>query len=133
MPLHSITTTIDGTDYKIGQLPWLEGLPVFRCFVERAGEVLIKTLLTLAPDKRAKLLEGDPAIVAPLVAKVFGSMDAADLQLVTRTLGRVIEVRVGDTEAYVGVLNLEDHFTGRYTHFLRVLYEAARHNFAGPT
>lgn len=133
MPLQVIEREIDGTWYRLGQLPWLEGLPVFRVLTDRAGEIVVKALLTMSAEKRAELLAGKPETLVPLVTKVFGSMDAEDLNLVVSRLGKVVETKVGETEAYVCVLSIHDHFVGRYTHFLRVLYEVARHNFSGPT
>lgn len=131
--LKQLETTIDGVTYRITQVPWLEGMHVFRTLVGRGNDVMVGALLKMDAEKRAKLLAGDKISLIPLVAKVLGELDHADLNVVVNGLGKAIELRVGESEAWISILKLEDHFAGRYMHFVHVFYEAARHNFSGPT
>lgn len=133
MPLKTIETRIDGTDYRISQLPWLEGVPVFSAIVGAAGELVTEALLTMKGEKLEKFVAGDAAAVMPILAKIFGSLPQDDLKTIVHGLGRCIEVRVGETDAWTPVMGQSAAFSGNYTHMLRVLFEAARHNFAGPT
>lgn len=133
MPLETIEATIDGTRYRFGQLPWLDGVPIYQVLVRASGDTLIATLLAMNPEERAKLANGDKAAALPFAMRIIGNLSREDIDTIITGLGRVIEVAAGETDAFVPVLGLKRHFDGRYLHLVKVLWEAAAHNFSNPT
>lgn len=133
MALEQIEATIDGTRYRLRQLPWLEGWPIYQVIVRAAGDTLIATLLAMAPEERAKLANGDKAAALPFAMRIVGNLSREDADLIITGLLRVVDVAVGDTDAFTPVADLKSHFQGRYLHLIKVIWEAAAHNFSNPT
>lgn len=133
MALETIETTIDGVRYRIGQLPWMEGAPIFRILVRAAGDALLGALLKMTAEEREALANGDRKQTLPFAMRVLGNLEQTDTDVILLGLGKVIEVAAGETDAWVPVLTLRSHFSGRYTHLIAVYWAAAAHNFSNPT
>lgn len=133
MALVTIDVEVDGIAYQIGQLPWLAGVPVYRTIVRCAGDSLVATLLKMTAEERKALAAGDRKATMPFAMRIIGAMTDEDTRTVVNGLGSVVSVKVGDTDVYEPVLGLREHFSGRYLHLVKVLWEAAAHNFSDPT